>query len=412
MRGKNIVFKTAVPASARGGKAELLHLLRERVKELTAIHGTARILQKDDHSIPKVLKKVLLYLPPAWQYPEITSARIKFDGFECVTRNFSVSPWCQKATFRTSDGKKGELEVRYHKKMPPAFEGPFLAEERSLINSLAEMLASYMERENARQALVAAKDELEDRVARRTVDLEKLNRALRAEIEERKNKERKIRAYQRELKSMTAELAVSEELERRNLASELHEQIGHTLALIKMRLAASNGGAPDLSELVDRAIKVTRDLTFELGSPVLYELGLTAAVESLAEQFSEKYGIKTFVSYFYNPDTVLIAEEIKLLLFKAVRELLHNAAKHSGAREVVIVLRIAKGRIMITVSDNGKGFSLSGRKVSTDAGFGLFSIKERLGRFGGTITIKSSAKKGAAVTLVSPVTLKRGKKWK
>jgi signal transduction histidine kinase len=256
------------------------------------------------------------------------------------------------------------------------------------------MLASYAERK-------AARDELESRVSKRTAQLELLNKTLLAEIAERKKKERKIRAYQEKLRGMTAELALAEERERRDLAAELHERLGHNLALVKMKLAAApSKPAGGWMAHLDEAIKATRNLTFELGSPVLYELGFEAAVESLAEQFREKHGIKVTVEG--GGRVGISGESMKLLLFKALRELLHNAAKHSGATEIRIALSNRAGVGTVRVTDNGCG-SKPVLASSSAGGFGLFSIKERLSRFGGHIKIASGKGSGAVVTLKVPV---------
>ena len=402
-QAKNRKFTISVPNLSSGNKAQILHLLRERVKELTALHSSARILQDDSAPLAEVFSRILKLLPPAWQYPEITVARIRFDGESFSTPGFRDSPWRQKAAFHTGDGKKGDIEIRYLSAVAPEAEGPFLAEERYLINSIAEMLESYAERKAARFALLNARDELELRVRLRTAELEALNKTLLAEICERKKKERKIRAYQEKLKQMTSEMSLSEERERRNLASELHERLGHNLALIKMKLAQqSNRETRELLPHLNEAIQVTRDLTSELGSPVLYELGFRAALESLAEQFESKHGIKTRVSA-YDGASVL-EDSVKLILFKAVRELLHNTAKHSRCTEVLIKLDRKGERVQVSVSDNGCGFDHGMRNgESARSGFGLFSIKERLARFGGTIKIKSEKNRGTAVMLEAPV---------
>ncbi len=135
----------------------ILHSLGERVKELTALHSTARIFQKQS-KVPGLLQEVVSILPAAWQYPCITAARITFHGMDFKTQNFSVTPWKQVADFTTSDGKQGAIEVYYLDEMPQEAEGPFLAEERSLINSLAEMLRVYLDRKLAEEALLESEE--------------------------------------------------------------------------------------------------------------------------------------------------------------------------------------------------------------------------------------------------------------
>jgi two-component sensor histidine kinase len=116
-------------------KQELLRHLQERVKELTALHTIARLLQNDGRSASEILQEIVTFLPSAWQYPESTAARIQFDGMEYTTPNFLLSPWNQEADFTTSGGKQGMVVV-YLEDKPNAVEGPFLAEERSLLNAV------------------------------------------------------------------------------------------------------------------------------------------------------------------------------------------------------------------------------------------------------------------------------------
>jgi PAS domain S-box-containing protein len=146
-------------------KQKLLHDLGERVKELTVLHKTARLLQDEQRPTAEVLQEITALLPAAWQYPEVAAARILFDGLECTTPNFAPTPWTQQAEFTTPEGKPGVVEVVYAEERPPAAEGPFSAEERSLLNSLAEMLRSYFERWEAEARVAQVTGELIERNA-------------------------------------------------------------------------------------------------------------------------------------------------------------------------------------------------------------------------------------------------------
>ena len=141
-------------------KERINHQLGERIKELTTLHTAGRILAFDDASIPDILHQIVSILPAGWQYPEITAARIIFGDAEYITPNFARSPWKQSAAFRTFDGKIGMLEVAYLEACPAEAEGPFLAEERSLINTLAEMLQIFLERRHAREQVQRQLDQL------------------------------------------------------------------------------------------------------------------------------------------------------------------------------------------------------------------------------------------------------------
>ncbi len=130
-----------------------LHHLGERVKELTALHTTARLFQEEHTSTKALLEKIAALLPPSWQYPDITAGRICFDGLIVTTPNFQDTPWVQKATFHCQGNRVGSIEVVYLEEKPHEVEGPFLAEERHLINSLAEMLKIHLDRKRSHEEL-------------------------------------------------------------------------------------------------------------------------------------------------------------------------------------------------------------------------------------------------------------------
>ena len=141
-------------------RLRLVHDLQERVKEQKALYSAARIFQHQ-HTIQEVLQEIVATLPPAWQYPSITTARIVYDGREYRAPGFCVGAWSQSADFVTIDGKRGTIEVFYVEETPPEAKGPFLAEERNLINSLAEMLCIYLDRNQAEEELKSAKTQAE-----------------------------------------------------------------------------------------------------------------------------------------------------------------------------------------------------------------------------------------------------------
>jgi PAS domain S-box-containing protein len=130
---------------------ELLHCLDERVKELTALHRAARILQNEQQTTPEWLQQFVAVLPPAWQYPEVTAACIRLGELEFATPSFKQTPWTQRADFSVAEGLRGTIEVVYLDERPAEQEGPFLAEERNLIDSLAEMLRAAIERRQAQE---------------------------------------------------------------------------------------------------------------------------------------------------------------------------------------------------------------------------------------------------------------------
>lgn len=115
----------------------------ERLKELAAINRTTQLI-REAKSIEETLRQIAMILPPAWQYPQFTAARILFDGHEFNSSEFKATPWVQRQKFETIDGKIGYIEVYYLREFPQLDEGPFLLEERHLIDNLANMLTGFI----------------------------------------------------------------------------------------------------------------------------------------------------------------------------------------------------------------------------------------------------------------------------
>jgi PAS domain S-box-containing protein len=139
-------------------KEKVRYQLNERVKELTALYRARQVLQSDKRSVSELMQDFVEILPPGWQYPDITAAIIRLQGESFRTANFAEGPYKQVASFQIAEGIVGSLEVCYLKESPEEAEGPFLKEERSLINMLAEMLELYFSRKQAIEQLTSQKE--------------------------------------------------------------------------------------------------------------------------------------------------------------------------------------------------------------------------------------------------------------
>jgi PAS domain S-box-containing protein len=233
------------------------------------------------------------------------------------------------------------------------------------------------------------------------------------DITDRKLAEKKLLEDREQLKSLASQLSLTEERERREIATELHDRIGQSLVISKIKLdqlrksAASEELATTLGEIcncLDQVIQDTRTLTFDLSSPILYELGFEAAVaEWLNEQIQEKYGIKT--KFEDDQRHKPLDDDIRVLLFRNVRELLINVVKHSNAQNVKVSISRANEQIIVTVQDDGIGFDSSEAvsKAAEKATFGLFSIRERLEHLDGRIKIQSTPGHGSIITMTAPL---------
>lgn len=350
------------------GLEQISHRLQERVKELTALHQASEILQDDDQDITALLKKIAAIIPPAWQYPEVTMTRLSFDGLMVTSDFFAETSWKQDATFETNLGKKGSVEVFYREFCSLESEGPFLLEERNLIDSLTKMLKGYFNRREMKGELVRSNQELESRVQQRTKSLCRL----------------------------TSKLLRVEENQRRAIAEDLHDHIGQTLAMMRFKLKELQnlavrqdlGGHVDsLIALIEKTITYTRTLTVELSPPILYELGVVAAVEWLVEQVNEKYAMR--ISFVHDVIERPLSDDVKIALFKSVNELLMNVVKHAGTAQAEVRVEYAGDEIVVSVTDEGKGFDMGDEAQGSKNCFGLFSVRERLAYLGGGLNIAS-----------------------
>ncbi len=233
------------------------------------------------------------------------------------------------------------------------------------------------------------------------------------DITDHKLTERKILDNQAKLKSLASQLSRIEERERHRLATVLHDKIGQSLVLSKLKLdelrvSDQPGHISDAVEQVcaslDEAIQQTRTLTFDLSSPILYELGLEAAVaEWLTDEIKRKHGIET--EFRDDGQEKPLDNDIRALLFRNVRELLVNVVKHAQANKVKVDIRRNGADICVIVEDNGIGFdpaNVTAVAARSDK-FGLFSIRERLEQLGGLIKIDSESGRGARILMKAPL---------
>ncbi len=229
---------------------------------------------------------------------------------------------------------------------------------------------------------------------------------------EQKRAEEMLHDYRESLRSLASELALAEERERRRIAVGIHDHVSQTLALAKMRLGSlrrSSLGLPrdeslaEVEKLVDQVIDHTRTLTFELSPPILYELGLNPALEWVCEATTSRHGLPCYLEG--TPKLLPLADDVRVVLFQGVRELLNNTVKHAQAGRATVAVRREENWVHITVEDDGVGFDTAdlGRAVGEKQSFGLFNIRERLQYLGGYVEIESTPGEGTRVTLTAPL---------
>ncbi|MBN1671562.1 MAG: PAS domain-containing protein [Kiritimatiellae bacterium] len=213
-------------------------------------------------------------------------------------------------------------------------------------------------------------------------------------------------------RSLASELALAEERERKRLAVALHDTISQTLALSKIKLGAlkhmletdeAKGTLREVRDLFSEAVDQTRTLSFELSPPILYELGLHAAVEWLGEDMQKRHGFNFALSSENDLDG--LDEPLRVLMFQCMRELLTNAGKHAHAKNVRVTLQHSDGDLSAVVEDDGKGFDFDSarKRVGERHSIGLFSIEERMRHLGGAFRVESTPGRGTRVILSAPM---------
>lgn len=234
------------------------------------------------------------------------------------------------------------------------------------------------------------------------------------DVSERKDRERQVEAYQQSLKELASQLTMSEEKERRRIAVNLHDQVGQALTFARMRLAVVKEAVGDdkaaayLEEASQHLLKATRDtrhLVSDLSSPAMRDIGLGAAIAEWLDEQLPRHGLKsTFVDQTDVECDRALSEDVRLLLFRNVRELLINVVKHAAASHVTVRLQNDGQELRIGVEDNGCGCG-DAEAIKGKGGkhFGVFSIKERMAHIGGALDITSAPGHGCRAVLRLPM---------
>ncbi len=234
------------------------------------------------------------------------------------------------------------------------------------------------------------------------------------DITEQKQKEQKIHENQKQLRALTSKLQLVQEQERRRIAQDLHDSIGQILSFSARELKNIQKNVPEniaesIKEIAGQlniAVEQTRTLSFDLSPSILYDLGFEVAIEDLVDKMFKKSDLKYSFKNSSNPKP--LSDEIKIILYRSVRELLINSIKYSNASYINVSLSRRNNDICIKVEDDGIGFDVSFFDNTTQRkGFGLFSIRERLNHIGGQINISSSDGQGTKVTLTAPLDIKK-----
>jgi PAS domain S-box-containing protein len=236
------------------------------------------------------------------------------------------------------------------------------------------------------------------------------------DITDRIKADEELKGSREQLRNLSIYLQSARESERASLAREIHDELGGFLTAIKLDLALFEDALekPDIRQiqdevrqklesigsLVDDTVKSMRRIITELRPVLLDSLGLSPAIEWLAEDFQRRTGITCSVAM--NEGGHVPDGERSTAVYRIVQETLTNVARHAQATHVDVNLSCEGGQLILTVSDNGKG--IEEERVQNARSFGLLGMRERALLFGGTVNVKGSAGRGTKVEVQIPLT--------
>jgi signal transduction histidine kinase len=234
---------------------------------------------------------------------------------------------------------------------------------------------------------------------------------------DRERTEKSLKKSERQLHLLSSHLLTAQETERKRISMELHDELGQSLALLKLQISfvenklhtnqrALRRECEQTLQYIDQIIENVRRLSRDLRPPMLEDFGLVPALHRLAKEFSKHYKIHTYVE----------AEEInhfiplksQVMIYRIIQEAMNNIRKHAQASQVKIMVREKGSNHHFVVEDDGKGFSPQHLKAikPEEKGLGLASMEERARILGGSFEVRSHKRKGTRLTFTIPTKVK------
>lgn len=299
-------------------------------------------------------------------------------------------------------------------KIPVLFSAAIMRDNRS-IQAIVCAARDITERKRSEVALQRAHDELEQRIAERTEELLDLNKKLIVEIEERLLAEKALIESENRLRHLSSHILMEQEKERRRLALELHDEMGQSLSLLKVRLTTiqrkmrneETSPIEDFDETrkyLNQIIENVRRLSRDLSPSILEDLGLAAGLERLISDFSKHFNVE--VSHDIKDIDNLFSGETHIIIYRIFQEALANIGKHAQATHVSIVVKKQDTMVLFLVKDDGKGFDVKeiSARSPAEKGMGLAAMHERARMVGSSLTIWTQKGKGTQITFMIPLT--------
>jgi signal transduction histidine kinase len=312
------------------------------------------------------------------------------------------------------------LEVSFH---PPEGReplemllnaGPLRGRQGEVMGAVVT-LTDITERKRAEEALKAAHDQLEQKVKSRTAELLSMVAQLQEEVTNRLQAEESLKESETRLRHLSSRLLDAQEKERKRLAAELHDELGHALLTIKLQLRVLKRGltpeqktlAEDIEALqpfIDGVLNSVRRLYFDLSPGNLEDLGLTGALRQMLDEFAKHHKDIRWQIRLDNLDREFppLAQTV---IYRILQESLTNIGKHAKASRVSVRIKRNPTTALFTVEDNGCGFDASQIHSLDDPnrGLGLAAMEERVRMQGGTLEISSRENQGTRIAFTLPL---------
>jgi signal transduction histidine kinase len=385
--------------------------LHERVKELSCLYGISKLVEEGDLTLDEILQRTVDLVPPSWQYPERTCARIKLKNRSYTTKQFQKTDWVQSRGIKVNKEHIGVLEVFLLEAQPARDERLFLEEEHDLLHAIAERLGHIIAHKQADAALHKAHDELQLRVVERTKELAAQNRHLLNEIRERKKAEADLQESAEKIKLFAYSVAhdlKNPAIATFGLARILNQKFGDALTERGRGICEQiQRSSEDIAALVEK-INIfisTKETPLQIENISLKNIFLT-----LYEEFSSQLLLRSVQwSIQDNMPDGIIAD--RLAVTRIFRNIIENALKYggSGLGMIAVGYRATDELHVFTITDDGQGvteedsddiFNWFKRKKqnstteSSGAGIGLAIVREMAATHGGTVWQESAQPKG------------------
>jgi PAS domain S-box-containing protein len=232
------------------------------------------------------------------------------------------------------------------------------------------------------------------------------------DITEHKRAEGELRNSHEQLRALTGHLQSVREEERTLIAREIHDELGQALTGLKMDVASIQTGlrksepvdrliarTGSMSKLIDSTVQTVRRIATQLRPGILDDLGLVAAIEWQAQDFQSRTGVDC--RFTSSVEDLHLDRDRSTAAFRILQETLTNVARHSGATAVDVSLKRRDNKLLLDISDNGKGITAS--EIAGKKSLGLLGIRERAQLVGGEVKIIGTSGKGTAVQLRIPI---------